>query len=87
MIDVNAYHSGALLQKSTKKLTERGKPAGIILTSSIAAQFAAPSNFTYSSTKVFTKYLAQAADWENKQAGNQIDVMALQPHFVKTKMV
>ena len=87
MIDVNTYHVGALLQKFTTMLSQRNKPAGIIINSSIAAQFHAPRNFTYSATKVFAKYLALAAYWENKAAHNKIDVMALQPHYVKTKMI
>ena len=71
----------------TEKLDKRGKQSGIIIVSSIAAQFAAPGNFIYGCTKVFGKYLGMATAWENSVFGKKIDVMTLQPHFVNTKLI
>ena len=87
MLDVNAYSCGAMLKLFEQKLLQRGKPGGIIVTSNIGAQFFVPANFTYCASKAFVKYIAQAVHWENKKAGTQIDVMALQPHFVNGLMI
>ena len=71
----------------TEKLDKRGKQSGIIIVSSIAAQFCVPGNFIYGCTKVFAKYLGMATAWENSVSGKKIDVMTLMPHFVNTKMI
>ena len=41
----------------------------------------------YCASKAFAKYIAQAVNWENKKAGTQIDVMALQPHFINGLLI
>ena len=61
--------------------------SGIILTSSFAGNLVAPETLLYCATKAFEKYLALAVNREHSSAGKQIDVMALQPGFVKTKMI
>ena len=89
MLDVNIYQVVGMLEKFKMRLWERKSHSGVIIVSSIAAEIPGlPTNFTYGGTKVFGKYLTMATDWENKLGSeHQIDMLALQPHFVSTKMI
>ena len=84
MVDANVYQVGAFTPKMTARLEKRGKRSGVIVVSSIGAQLPIPGNYTYCATKVFVKYLFQVL---SNESGDKVDVLALQPGFVETKMI
>ena len=65
--------------------------SGIVLLSSVTAHLpGAYSGVTYHASKVFVKYLAQSIAYENSSSTgkrSKIDLLCLQPGFVKTKMI
>ena len=86
MLDCNVYHPGMLLKLIVKMLDSRKKQSGIILTSSVISGLPAPILDIYAATKVFDYYLSLAVAFELKQSGKRIDLMAVKPGQVITKM-
>mmetsp|Transcript_13376 Transcript_13376/g.16976 ORF Transcript_13376/g.16976 Transcript_13376/m.16976 type:complete len:157 (+) Transcript_13376:486-956(+) len=93
MLDVNCYKYSALAYKFQKVLEARNKDrSGMILVASIVTE--TPGCYTamvYAATKAFVKYFTQAMGYENSISSakkrSQIDLLCLQPGFVKTKMI
>ena len=92
MLDVNVYQYSMLTHKFASRLEARkAAHSGIILLSSVTAHLpGAISGVTYHASKVFVKYLAQAMAYESSLSTgkrSKIDLLCLQPGFVKTKMI
>ena len=89
-IDVNMYHPTLLLKVMLDKLLRREKQfGGIIILSSVASAFSLPANIPYSASKVYSKYLGEAVEFELKKykEGKSIDVQVLCPHFAASRML
>lgn len=66
------------------------KRSGLIANASILAEVPMEMLFTYCATKVFVKYLCQSVAFEQRLESKNcknIDILCLQPHLVKTKMI
>ena len=90
MLNVNVYQVAAMMNKSVTQLKTRGKKgkhSGIIVVSSITGELVVPDNYVYCGTKVFGKYLTMSTAMELQMSKSPIDIMALQPHYVRTKLI
>jgi len=78
------YSAKVLIPQLVKRFEEKKIKAAILMTSSYASNQPLPGVATYSASKIFVNYMAEALFTEHK---NEIDVLAYCPLYVVTKMV
>ena len=79
----SSYLPKLMANQLTSRLSKHGQKAALVFTSSISCIRPMPGIGMYSSTKVFTTYLARALSYEMKDT---VDVIAYCPGEVDTNM-
>ena len=83
LINLNVLHVAYFIKAMVDQLEKRSSRSGIVITSSVAADYPIPGGITYSCAKRYVTDLAIGLNYELK---DKIDVMSYNPGFVATKL-
>ena len=79
-----AYTTKVMINQLVKRVDTKGKKAGILITSSIAARIAVPGVSTYCANKGFATMFGQGI---HPELAGKVDVLVYEPGTMATKML